>query len=101
MIDPVPSGIRGDGKVTYGISLEFFIELEEDTEANTCKERMRRFGENVIKRKMFFGLCESLRCQELLGREMRELNYSAASLIDGSDETGACGQHRPFYIAWP
>jgi len=70
MIDPVPSGIRGDGIVTYGISLEFVIELEEDTEASTCKECMRRFGENVIECKTFFCLCESLRCQVLLDGEM-------------------------------
>jgi len=49
MIDPVPSSIPGDGKVTYGISLGFVIELEEDSEASTCKESMRRFGENVIE----------------------------------------------------
>jgi hypothetical protein len=49
MIDPVPSGIPGDGEVTYGISLEFVIELEEDSEASPCKEGMRRFGENVIE----------------------------------------------------
>jgi hypothetical protein len=49
MIDPVPSGITGDRKVTYDISLGFVIELEEDTEASTCKEGVRRFEENVIE----------------------------------------------------
>ena len=32
MVDPVPRGIRGEGKVIYGISVDFVIELEEDTE---------------------------------------------------------------------
>jgi hypothetical protein len=48
MVDPVPRGIRGEGKVTYGGSVHFVIELEEDAEARVCKDGMRRFGENVI-----------------------------------------------------
>jgi hypothetical protein len=48
MIDPVPSGIRGEGKVSYGISVDFIIEVEEDTEASVCKDGMCGFGENVI-----------------------------------------------------
>jgi hypothetical protein len=32
---------------------------------------------------------------------MCELYYLAASLIDDGDQTGACGQHRPFCIPWP
>jgi hypothetical protein len=36
MVDPVPSGIRGEGKVTYGISVDFVIESEEDAEARMC-----------------------------------------------------------------
>jgi hypothetical protein len=48
MVDPVPRGVRGEGKVNYGISADFVIEFEEDTEASMCKDRMRRFGENVI-----------------------------------------------------
>jgi len=34
MVDPVPSGIRGEGRVSYGISVDFVIELEEDAEAS-------------------------------------------------------------------
>ena len=49
MIDPVPSGIAGEGKVTYGISVDFRIELEEDSKASTCKDGMRGFGEDVIE----------------------------------------------------
>jgi hypothetical protein len=48
MVDPVSSGIRGEGKVTYGISIDFVIELEEDAEASVCKDDMRRFREDVI-----------------------------------------------------
>jgi hypothetical protein len=33
MVDPVLSGIQGEGKATYGISVHFVVELEEDTEA--------------------------------------------------------------------
>jgi hypothetical protein len=36
MVDPVPRGIRGEGKVTYGISVDFVVELKEDTEASVC-----------------------------------------------------------------
>jgi hypothetical protein len=32
MIEPVLSGIRGDGKLRYRISVDFVIELEEDAE---------------------------------------------------------------------
>jgi hypothetical protein len=48
MVDPVSSGIWGEGKVTYGISVNFVIESSEDTEASTGKEHMCRFGKNVI-----------------------------------------------------
>jgi hypothetical protein len=49
MVDPVLSGIRGEGRVSYGISFDFVIELEEDAEAGVCKGGMGRFGEDVIK----------------------------------------------------
>jgi hypothetical protein len=49
MVDPVSSGIAGEGKVTYGISVDYIVELEEDTKAGVCKGGMRRFGENVIE----------------------------------------------------
>jgi hypothetical protein len=48
MVDPVPCCIQGEGEMTYGISVDFIIELEEDTQASMCKNGMRRFGENVI-----------------------------------------------------
>jgi hypothetical protein len=48
MFDPVPSSIRGEGKASYGISVNFVIELEEDTEASVGKDGMCRLGENVI-----------------------------------------------------
>jgi len=48
MIDPILSGIPCEGKVRYGVSIDFVIELNEDAEACMCKERMCRFGENVI-----------------------------------------------------
>jgi hypothetical protein len=32
----------------YGISVDFVIESEKDTEASAGKGRMCRFGENVI-----------------------------------------------------
>ena len=48
MVDPVSSGIRHEGEVIYGITVDFVIELEEDTEAGACKDSMRRLGENVI-----------------------------------------------------
>jgi hypothetical protein len=48
MIDPVLSGILGKRKVAYGISVDFVIEFEEDTEAGVCKDGMRWSGKNVI-----------------------------------------------------
>jgi hypothetical protein len=48
MIDPVPSGVWGEGKVRYRISVDFAVEVEEDAEASVCKGDMRGFGENVI-----------------------------------------------------
>ena len=33
MIDPVLSDIRGEGKVSYRISVDFVVEVEEDAEA--------------------------------------------------------------------
>ena len=60
MIDPVSGGIRSEGNSTYGISVDFVIKLEEDAEASVSKESMCGFGENVIERQTFFGICESL-----------------------------------------
>ena len=54
MVDPVPRGIPGEGKATYGISVDFVIELEEDTQASVCKDGMRGFVKNMIIRKTFF-----------------------------------------------
>jgi hypothetical protein len=48
MVDPIPSGIWGKGKVGNGISVDFVIELEEDTETGVYKDGMCRFRENVI-----------------------------------------------------
>jgi hypothetical protein len=48
MVDPVSSGVRGEGEMIYGISVDFVIELEKDAEASLCEGRMRGFGENVI-----------------------------------------------------
>ena len=48
MVDLVLNSIGGEGKATYGISVDFVIELEEDTEASMCEKGMRRFGKNVI-----------------------------------------------------
>jgi len=100
MIDPVSGSILSEGNATYGISVDFVVELEEDAEVSVHKESMGRFGENVIERKTFFGFCESLRCQKFLDRKMRELYYLTASLIDYGDQTGACGQHQFFCIQW-
>jgi hypothetical protein len=46
--DPVPRSVQGQGKVIYCISVDFVIELEEDTEAGMCKDGVRGFEENVI-----------------------------------------------------
>src|SRR6266403_2710823 len=93
MVNPVSGGIGDEGKVSYRISVDFVIELEEDTEAGVCEDGMRRFGENVIVRKTFFCRRESLGCQVLLDREMRELNYLLASPIDDGSETGTNRQY--------
>jgi hypothetical protein len=54
MIGIVPGGIRNEGETTYGISVDFVVEVEKDTGAGVCKDGVRRFGENVIVRKTFF-----------------------------------------------
>jgi hypothetical protein len=48
MVNPVLSGVQSEGKVAYGISVNFVIELEEDTETGVCEDGMRRLGKNVI-----------------------------------------------------
>src|SRR6266403_2649768 len=100
MVDPVSGGIVGDGKTSYGISVDIIIELEEDTEAGVCEDDMRRFGENVVVRKTFFCFRESLGCQVLLDREMRELNYLLAFLIDDGNETRTYGQNGFSGVFW-
>jgi hypothetical protein len=48
MVGPIPGGISSKGKVGNGISVDFVIELDEDTEAGVCKDSMRGFGQDVI-----------------------------------------------------
>ena len=48
MIDPVLSGMRGEGEVSYCISVDLVVEVEEDAETSVCKDGMCGFGENVI-----------------------------------------------------
>jgi hypothetical protein len=48
VVDPVPRGIRREGKVAYCISVDFVIELEEDTEASVRQDGVSRLGENVV-----------------------------------------------------
>ena len=48
MVDPVSSGIWGEGEVIYGISVDLVIKSEEDTEASVCKKCMRQFGKNLV-----------------------------------------------------
>jgi hypothetical protein len=78
MTDPVPSGIRGEGKVSYVVFVNFVVEVEESTEASVRKDVMCRFGENVIVRKTFFSGRESFRFQVLLDGEVR-----VCVLLDG------------------
>ena len=41
--------IRCERIATYGISVDFVIELEEEAEASVCKGGMGRFREDVKK----------------------------------------------------
>src|SRR6266849_3517466 len=100
MIDPVPGGIRCEGKLSYRISVGFVAEVEEDAEASVRKDGMCGFGENVIVRKTFFSRREPLRCQVLLDGEVGELYYLMASPVDDGDETGTYGHNRFFCICW-
>jgi len=101
MIDPVPSGIQGEGKVSNGVSVDFVIEGEEDAEANACKGGVCRFGENVIAPKTFFSRRESIRCQVLLDGEVRNLYDSVAFSINDFNETGTCRHYCFFCVRWP
>jgi hypothetical protein len=47
MVDPPTRGKWGEGESTYDISVDFVIELEEDTEASVCQDGVREFWENV------------------------------------------------------
>ena len=49
MVDPMSGSIRCERIATYGISVDFVIELEEEEEASVCKGGMGRFGEDVKK----------------------------------------------------
>jgi hypothetical protein len=100
MTDPVPGGIRDEGKMSYRIPVDFVVEVEEDAEASVCKDGMCGFGENVIIRKTFFSRCESPRCQVLLDREVGKLYELVAALINDGDETRACRYHRLFCVLW-
>jgi hypothetical protein len=101
MIDPVSRSVWGERKVTYGISVDFVIELEEDTETGVCQDGVRRFGENVIVRKTFCCCRKSLRCQELLDRKVGELNDLKAADIHDGDKTRTCRQNCFLCVCWP
>jgi len=87
--------------VFYDIPVDFVIESKEDAEANMCEEHMRQFGKNVITQKWVFCSRKSIRCQVLLGQEMRILHNLTTFPIDKCDETRASGQQRFFGIQWP
>jgi hypothetical protein len=48
MVYPVFSGILGEREVSYDISVDFVMELKEDSETRSRKSDMRRFGKDVI-----------------------------------------------------
>jgi hypothetical protein len=48
MINPVLSSIRREGKLAYGIFVDFVIELEEETETSMRKDSVRSHGMNVV-----------------------------------------------------
>ncbi len=101
MIDPVPSGIQGEGKVSNGVSVDFVVEGEEDAEANACKGGVCGFGENMIVPKTFLSRRESIRCQVLLDRGMGKLYDSVAFSINDINETGTCRYYYFFCVRWP
>ncbi len=49
MVHPVSGGIGGEREVSYRISVDFVIQLKEDTEASMCKDDVRSFGDDVIE----------------------------------------------------
>jgi hypothetical protein len=48
MLDPVLSCIRSERTVSYRISVDFVVKVEEDAQAGMSKDGMCGFGENVI-----------------------------------------------------
>src|SRR6267154_4838727 len=49
---------------------------------------------------MFLSRRESVRCQVLLDREMRELYYLMVSPLDDGDQTGTYGHDHFFCVCW-
>src|SRR6267154_1571542 len=49
---------------------------------------------------MFLSRRESVRCQVLLDREVRELYYPMVSPLDDGDQTGTYGHDRIFCVCW-
>jgi hypothetical protein len=91
MIDPVLSRIWRKREVTDSIPVDFVIEMEKNTEANTRERGMCAFGGNVIAGEGLFCLRESLGCQELFDREVGKLDDLGASDIDDGNKARTRG----------
>jgi hypothetical protein len=95
MINPVPSSIWGKGKASYGISVNFVVEVEEEPGGHWDRHEQGWYvqvqGEYESMKddhQLLWVAAQSLWCQVLLDGEVRELYYLMASPVDES--TMAC-----------
>src|SRR6266446_5244475 len=77
MVHPVSGGIVGEGKVSYGISVDLVIELEEDTEASMCDDGSetgtnRQYCFSRIFRTPIYVIHRGRRLVELNCKDVRE-----------------------------
>src|SRR5258708_10445168 len=78
---PVHSRVSDQREVLDTATVNTLVQSEENPKACLCKNRMRCLKSNVIARDISHGIRKPVHCQELLDREVRELDHSRITVL--------------------
>src|SRR5437879_1939347 len=101
MLHPVYRRILSKGEVLDLRFVDAVVQMKEEAETRSGEKGVSRFVVNVEVGNMF-RICDAIRDQIFLYREMRELYYlSAPSAVDDSDQSRTSGEYCRFRICIP
>ena len=85
MCNPVPRGIVCQGTTLDRVSV-YAAELEQETEASFCDDRMCGLKRDVVSGDGSSRRHNAVRHQELPERKVRKLNYAGPGDLHGGDQ---------------